>query len=258
MGVGRVSEPGRRIVFRTVRKDVSRYSMESDLARALTHTLTSSPSRSGGPSAPIVNPRCRVCVTPARIGACGQLDTATLMDLIELLQSSTVRRRRSALLAGQRYASSPPELQAAVQCRDSGPSMTSRRRTPRPLRSARRRTLRRHLRQRSWLATQRSNCDRQTGSTPVVTHGVYRHLPMLWKPSDWQRDLRGCTGAEDDSSAPGCPKQQAMYAYVHGRRMCTIEFGHSCELLAGGSKPCPRSPGVCRCRLPQSLHLAIR
>jgi hypothetical protein len=36
-----MSEPGRRIVLKTVRKDVSRY-VESDLARATTLTLTGS------------------------------------------------------------------------------------------------------------------------------------------------------------------------------------------------------------------------
>ena len=34
--------------------------MESDLARAFTHTLTSSRVRNGGPSAGYVNPRCRI------------------------------------------------------------------------------------------------------------------------------------------------------------------------------------------------------
>lgn len=39
-----MSEPGRRIVLRTVPKDVSRTCIGSDLARAHTHTLTSSAS----------------------------------------------------------------------------------------------------------------------------------------------------------------------------------------------------------------------
>ena len=48
-----MSEPGRRIVFRTVRKDVSRFKMESDLARALTQNAGGFHDRSGGSSTPI-------------------------------------------------------------------------------------------------------------------------------------------------------------------------------------------------------------
>ena len=48
--------------------------MESDLARALTHTLTSSRLRDGGPSAGYVNPRCRlrVALPPLRSDRCSR------------------------------------------------------------------------------------------------------------------------------------------------------------------------------------------
>jgi len=69
-----MSKPGRRIVIKTVREDVSR-KMESDLAWASTLTLT-------GAAAEVVdrinarsNPRCRLCAALSGgefLGACGR------------------------------------------------------------------------------------------------------------------------------------------------------------------------------------------
>jgi hypothetical protein len=54
-----MSEPGRRIDIKTVRKDVSRY-VESDLARATTLTLTGSTAEVVDQFNARFNPRCRL------------------------------------------------------------------------------------------------------------------------------------------------------------------------------------------------------
>ena len=57
-GVGWMPEPGRRIVIKTVPKDVSRF-IESDLARASTLTLTGSAAEVVDQVSARFNPRCR-------------------------------------------------------------------------------------------------------------------------------------------------------------------------------------------------------
>jgi hypothetical protein len=60
-----MSEPGRRIDIKTVRKDVSRY-VESDLARATTLTLTGSTAEVVDQINARFNPRCRFRVAESR------------------------------------------------------------------------------------------------------------------------------------------------------------------------------------------------